>query len=111
MNHDQFVDGKFTLVIFDVARVLNVHNYLNVLVEYSKKPSVDVVRPPSVSLHSYTAGTGQYSGVLTSRIENSEDRSKKILYSHLIPWFLRVYYHTLTVTCNENATKPGPFIL
>lgn len=104
---NQIAEGEFFVNEFHVDQVLKINNYLNLAVEYSNKLPAGVVRPPPISIHSYTAGAGQAKGVLTSRIENTDDTAKKVLYSHVIPWFLRVYYHTLAISCKETPIKPG----
>ncbi|PIO58348.1 hypothetical protein TELCIR_20219, partial [Teladorsagia circumcincta] len=53
-----------------------------------------------VGLSSYIGGTDQKCGVLVSILKN-EGAALRITYTHQLPWFMLIYYHTLAVTCTD----------
>ena len=52
-------------------------------------------------------GHGNEKGGIVTKIFNEGQKPLKIVYLDIIPWFLRVYLHTLKVTkSNGKAQKP-----
>ncbi|KAK6020775.1 calpain large subunit, domain III, partial [Ostertagia ostertagi] len=54
----------------------------------------------TLSLSSFIGGTDQQCGVLVSILKN-EGAALRITYTHQLPWFMLIYYHTLAVTCTD----------
>lgn len=52
------------------------------------------------SVSSVVGGTDQLSGVLVSVLRN-EGAAHRVIYTHQLPWFMLIYYHTVTLTCND----------
>ncbi|XGW15794.1 hypothetical protein V3C99_001329, partial [Haemonchus contortus] len=50
------------------------------------------------SLSSFIGGTDQHDGVLVSILKNGGS-SLRVTFTHQLPWFMMIYYHTIEVTC------------
>ncbi|KAJ2847213.1 Subunit of the glycosylphosphatidylinositol transamidase complex-like protein, partial [Coemansia erecta] len=68
----------------------------------SAKGSVDPGRPV-VAVHRYVTGHGGSSGGVEATITNRGDQPVDILYLDSLPWYLRVYSHTLTITSQKTV--------
>lgn len=57
--------------------------------------------PPHYVLQRYVTGVGQALGGIAIHISNHDPReSTTVVYQEHIPWFLRIYFHTLRVSLN-----------
>ncbi|KAK6050856.1 calpain family cysteine protease, partial [Cooperia oncophora] len=54
----------------------------------------------TLSLSSFIGGTDQQCGVLVSILKN-DGAPLRITYTHQLPWYMLIYYHTLAVTCTD----------
>jgi GPI-anchor transamidase subunit T len=52
------------------------------------------------SLHTYLQSVDQQGGKIATRIHNLDETPRKALFTHMIPWYLRIYLHTLAFVCN-----------
>ncbi|VDO34069.1 unnamed protein product [Haemonchus placei] len=52
----------------------------------------------TLSLSSFIGGTDQHDGVLVSILKNGGS-SLRVTFTHQLPWFMMIYYHTIGVTC------------
>ncbi|WKX99457.1 hypothetical protein Q1695_014385 [Nippostrongylus brasiliensis] len=66
--------------------------------------TVSVAHPGSLSVSSVLGGTDQQSGTLTTVLRN-EGEALRVVYTHQIPWFMQVFYHTLVVKCGKVGSK------
>ncbi|KAJ1823062.1 Subunit of the glycosylphosphatidylinositol transamidase complex-like protein [Coemansia sp. RSA 2671] len=76
-----------------------------------KQPSVDIVfefapqegndawpsERPTISAHRYVTGHGGSSGGVESTLTNRGDKPVNVTYLDVLPWYLRVYSHTLEI--------------
>merc|ERR1711936_1056713 len=73
------------------------------------------VRSPILTASRYQSGTGQERGGITAELKNSGNNPVMVVYLEVVPWYLRVYLHTLEVTTGGGQTllpvsmdyKPG----
>lgn len=66
-----------------------------------------VPRPkPSLYAHRYMGGYGQEQGKLVCEITNGNEEPVQIVYTEYIPWYLRVYLHTLTIKNSNRDIAP-----
>jgi len=63
-------------------------------------------RSPALTATRYQSGTGQERGGITAELRNTEAREVTVVYLEVIPWYLRLYLHTLQVT-----TESGQAVL
>lgn len=56
-------------------------------------------------MHTHLLSYDQVGGKISTRIDNLDKTSKTATFVHMVPWFLRVYLHTLTFSCNGNREE------
>lgn len=65
------------------------------------KLEYDVELKPVITAQRYVSGVGQQNGGIRCSIENnSPDTPVTVSYLEMIPWFLRLYFHTIRLTSN-----------
>ncbi|KAJ2425869.1 Subunit of the glycosylphosphatidylinositol transamidase complex-like protein [Coemansia sp. RSA 2531] len=52
---------------------------------------------PSISAHRYVTGHGGSNGGVEATLTNRGDRAANVTYLDVLPWYLRVYSHTLDI--------------
>lgn len=67
----------------------------------------DLSQPPVLHLQRYLTGYGQDYGSIVCEITNTETESIQIVYTDYIPWFLRLYLHTLKIESEGASVKPA----
>ena len=55
--------------------------------------------------HRYLSGYGQEEGSIVCEITNHHDEPVQIVYMEYLPWFTRVYLHTLKAENEQGAVK------
>ncbi|VDM43528.1 unnamed protein product [Toxocara canis] len=94
-------DGRI-FIVYDISAMPSTSFPFNLIAKYKARLSLPVVRPRSLlRLHSYLGGTDQQSGRVISVIENKQSRDQRAIYTHVIPWFMRVYFHTIHLECSS----------
>jgi len=73
----------------------------------STTPTRNVPIVVSKSLSSY----GVHLGGIISRITNNLNEPVKVAYFDVIPWFLRIYMHSMKITCHEEGKKSDHVLL
>lgn len=66
---------------------------------------------PRILAYKYITGYGQERGGVTANIFNNMNNSQEINYFDSVPWFLKLYLHTLKVSVlgNEQITQSGKY--
>lgn len=59
-----------------------------------------------VTAQRYLTDWGQEFGGISVQITNHQTKPVEILYFEMIPWYLKVYYHTLSIKLNEKRVDP-----
>ncbi|KAJ2603351.1 Subunit of the glycosylphosphatidylinositol transamidase complex-like protein [Coemansia sp. RSA 1722] len=62
--------------------------------------SVDPIQP-AVAVHRFVTGHGGSSGGVETTLTNRGDKPVDILYLDSLPWYLRLYSHTLEITAQK----------
>lgn len=71
----------------------------------------DALTAPYIQLHKYTTGYGVEMGGIVCLITNSHpSESIRIVYLDVIPYYVRIYLHTLSIKINDVVTKPEKLI-
>lgn len=72
-----------------------------------KRPAASTRANPPVKFTTHIAGVGASDGAVVATIINSHDGSVKVTYMDVIPHFLRIYLHTLSIlTHTGQELKP-----
>ncbi|KHJ79426.1 hypothetical protein OESDEN_20928, partial [Oesophagostomum dentatum] len=94
-------DGSFA--VYDI-RNNRSEDSLSLSAFYDSSLVSAPTRRPEVSVSSVLGGTDQMSGVLVSVIRNGGS-VQRVVYTHQIPWFLHIYYHTIALTCKDLSSS------
>uniref|UniRef100_A0A1I7Y5F1 GPI transamidase component PIG-T n=1 Tax=Steinernema glaseri TaxID=37863 RepID=A0A1I7Y5F1_9BILA len=71
----------------------------NVHMQTKKRLRIESVPPTFFGLHSFISNVGLQNGKIRHRLTNAKDAKLPIQFTHMIPWFLRVYMHTIAIEC------------
>ncbi|VDM11196.1 unnamed protein product [Wuchereria bancrofti] len=66
--------------------------------------------PTLVTIRTYVTGTDQQSGRLISILRNGQHIPQCVVYTHVVPWFIKIYYHTIRFTCHPLDVEQGQFL-
>ncbi|CAD5123745.1 DgyrCDS12063 [Dimorphilus gyrociliatus] len=86
----------FKYAVYDLKNHLQNNNILNVLAKYNRKIFRKKTTSPTLVVQTYQTGYGEERGGVTTVIHNNGDKDRIIVFLQIIPWYLRVYFHTLT---------------
>ncbi|XP_062897631.1 GPI transamidase component PIG-T isoform X1 [Mobula hypostoma] len=81
---------------------------LNIVLKW--KPSKQFVAPEVPVFHAerYVSGFGLWTGKINTLIYNNHPyRSFPVLLMEVVPWYLRLYVHTLTINTKGRENKPS----
>ncbi len=94
-------------VEFNLDEVVRGDNN-NVQVNYRRGEPQTRLEMQEVLATRYLAGYGQEKGEVVTKIENRSDREVGIVYLETLPWYLRVYFHTLSVRVEDSGEELEP---
>ncbi|KAF2071724.1 hypothetical protein CYY_006960 [Polysphondylium violaceum] len=66
--------------------------------------------PTPIVAHSHLTGYGQERGGIATQIVNQDQHPMNITYYHAIPWYLRLYFHTLRFSIQDKEYSDKDFI-
>ena len=65
-----------------------------------------IVPSPVLTISRHLTGLGQERGGLRASVRNTGKEEVTIVYLDIIPWYLRLYLHTLSITSNGKTLEP-----
>ncbi|XP_007936574.1 GPI transamidase component PIG-T [Orycteropus afer afer] len=107
---DTVLGTRKTYAVYDLldpALITNSRN-LNLQLKWKRFPENEA--PPAPFLHAqrYVSGYGLQKGELSTLLYNTHPyRAFPVLLLDTVPWFLRLYVHTLTITSKGKENKPS----
>ncbi|RWS07996.1 GPI transamidase component PIG-T-like protein [Dinothrombium tinctorium] len=111
----KFGEKERKFATFDLKSIISEYKQQNMskfnIVSLYKKNHVyaSTTNPPPVFASRYITGYGVSQGGITCDIYNKLDKSVQIVYFDIIPWYLRIYVHTLKITVANKEIKPDTF--
>jgi len=78
----------------------------NIAATHSEPYIYGIVRSPPLLVSRHVVGTGQEKGGIVTTIRNSCSSPLTAVYLDIIPWYLRVYLHTLRIETNGVRVDP-----
>nr|SVE93542.1 EOG090X043F [Scapholeberis mucronata] len=76
---------------------------INIRASYNKKLSYGIIPQPLIHATRFVGGHGQAKGKLITRIHNNYySNDIDIVFMELVPWFCRVFLHTLSFSNSKN---------
>lgn len=88
-----------------------VSEEFDITASYSSVQSAARPAPPALHTRRYLSGYGQEYGSIVCEISNNAEEKVQIVYTDYIPWYLRVYLHTLSIESDDGSTlKPSKVV-
>ncbi|KAJ1076979.1 hypothetical protein K5549_019048, partial [Capra hircus] len=108
---DVILGTRKTYAVYDLldAAVVSNSRSLNIQLKW-KRPPENAEAPPVPFLYAqrYVSGYGLQSGELSTLLYNTHPyRAFPVLLLDSVPWYLRLYVHTLTITSKGKENKPS----
>lgn len=69
----------------------------NLAAKYSKNHLYGNELPPYITITRSVTGYGQHSGGILTKITNRHTSATRVIYMDVIPWYVRIYTHTLSI--------------
>ncbi|XP_054719059.1 GPI transamidase component PIG-T-like [Uloborus diversus] len=96
-----------TFAVFDLKDILEKSRYVNVGATYKKPHIYGIIMPPVLHADRKITGFGQEQGGIHCTFYNHHPKKAlKIVYLDVIPWYLRLYTHTLAIKHGSKDIKP-----
>ncbi|ERE71611.1 GPI transamidase component PIG-T isoform X1 [Cricetulus griseus] len=94
--------------LFDTAMINNSRN-LNLQLKWKRPPdNAEALPVPFLHAQRYVSGYGLQKGELSTLLYNAHPyRAFPVLLLDAVPWYLRLYVHTLTITSKGKENKPS----
>uniref|UniRef100_A0A2K5VID9 Phosphatidylinositol glycan anchor biosynthesis class T n=1 Tax=Macaca fascicularis TaxID=9541 RepID=A0A2K5VID9_MACFA len=93
--------------LFDTAMINNSRN-LNIQLKWKRPPENEAPPVPFLHAQRYVSGYGLQKGELSTLLYNTHPyRAFPVLLLDTVPWYLRLYVHTLTITSKGKENKPS----
>jgi phosphatidylinositol glycan class T len=96
---------------YDIKQILrevhgNKNKHLNIGSLYQRDHLYSDVSSPPIFATRYISGYGVSQGGIVSRLSNKLKTSVLVIYLEVIPWYLRIYMHTLRVQSDGVRVEP-----
>ncbi|KAM8945629.1 GPI-anchor transamidase component PIGT [Pelodytes ibericus] len=86
----------------------NTSRNLNIALKWKGDLSESGSRPPIFHAERYVSGYGLQMGVINTMVYNNHPyRAFPVMLMETVPWYLRLYVHTLTITTKGKENKPS----
>jgi len=108
--HREIMAGSGTNVrtfgVYDVRKLADDGRIHNIGSRHSKPHTYGIVHSPVVTVTRHLVGTGQERGAIRADIRNTGGSPLTVVYLDTLPWYLRLYLHTLTLTSGGEKVEP-----
>ena len=89
---------KTKFAVYDIFKITSGNKALYLGSKYDVAKVYQQIKPPSLHATRFQTGFGQEKGGIVCLIYNHHPKKQlPIVYMDVVPWFLRMFYHTLTV--------------
>lgn len=103
--------GGRLVYVYDVPTMVS-RGVSNIQFVHEKDPVYGILKPPVLHATRYLVGQGHEQGGIVSKVYNTDPKNPlNIVYLDVIPWFLRVYLHTLKVVDGSTRKLVQPLRL
>jgi len=95
-----------TYGVYDVKTFSPDGRIKNLSARYSKPHIYGIVHSPALTAARHLTGAGQEHGGIRATIKNMAREPITVVYLDIVPWYLRLYLHTLKITVGDEPLKP-----
>ncbi|GBO25696.1 GPI transamidase component PIG-T, partial [Araneus ventricosus] len=93
--------------VYNLKKMFKDSKYVNIGVTYENIHIYGIIPSPILYVDRKVAGYGQEQGGIHVTFHNNHrKKSLKILYYDMIPWYLRLYSHTLSIKSGRKLLTP-----
>ncbi|PNJ86112.1 PIGT isoform 65, partial [Pongo abelii] len=106
---DVILGTRKTYAIYDLldSAMINNSRNLNIQLKWKRPPENEAPPVPFLHAQRYVSGYGLQKGELSTLLYNTHPyRAFPVLLLDTVPWYLRLYVHTLTITSKGKENKP-----
>ncbi|GBO40098.1 GPI transamidase component PIG-T [Araneus ventricosus] len=94
--------------VYNLKKMFKDSKYVNIGATYENIHIYGIIPSPILYVDRKVAGYGQEQGGIHVTFHNNHrKKSLKILYYDMIPWYLRLYSHTLSIKSGRKLLTPG----
>uniref|UniRef100_A0A8C9CI70 Phosphatidylinositol glycan anchor biosynthesis class T n=1 Tax=Phocoena sinus TaxID=42100 RepID=A0A8C9CI70_PHOSS len=107
---DVVLGTRKTYAVYDLldTAVINNSRSLNLQLKWKRPPGNEAPPTPFLYAQRYVSGYGLHNGELSTLLYNTHPyRAFPVLLLDTVPWYLRLYVHTLTITSKGKENKPS----
>ncbi|NXI84450.1 PIGT transamidase, partial [Rhipidura dahli] len=109
--HEAIVQGeKKTYAVYDLLSpsLFNTSRSLNVQLKWKRPQDSSEMPIPTLYAQRYVGGYGLQTGEICTLIYNTHPyRAFPVILLETVPWYLRLYVHTLTIITKGKENKPS----
>ncbi|NXO60844.1 PIGT transamidase, partial [Aramus guarauna] len=109
--HEAVVQGdKRTYAVYDLLSpsLFNTSRSLNVQLKWKRPQDSSELPTPVLHAQRYVSGYGLQTGEISTLIYNTHPyRAFPVILLETVPWYLRLYVHTLTIITKGKENKPS----
>ncbi|NWQ83074.1 PIGT transamidase, partial [Columbina picui] len=101
---------KRTYAVYDLLSpsLFNTSRSLNVQLKWKRPQDSSELPTPVLHAHRYVSGYGLQTGEISTLIYNTHPyRAFPVVLLETVPWYLRLYVHTLTIITKGKENKPS----
>ncbi|XP_023984190.1 GPI transamidase component PIG-T [Physeter macrocephalus] len=110
MYEDVVLGTRKTYAVYDLldTAVINNSRSLNLQLKWKRPLGNEAPPTPFLYAQRYVSGYGLHNGELSTLLYNTHPyRAFPVLLLDTVPWYLRLYVHTLTITSKGKENKPS----
>uniref|UniRef100_A0A5F9CM24 Phosphatidylinositol glycan anchor biosynthesis class T n=1 Tax=Oryctolagus cuniculus TaxID=9986 RepID=A0A5F9CM24_RABIT len=107
---DVILGSRKTYAVYDLldTALINSSRSLNLQLKWKRPPESEAPPVPFLHAQRYVSGYGLQKGELSTLLYNTHPyRAFPVLLLDTVPWYLRLYVHTLTITSKGKENKPS----
>ena len=90
---------------FDVQEMVEL-DQTNIIVRYQKSSANYLYPSPVLTATRYLNGYGNEKGEIVTKLTNSGKSKLTVVFYDVIPWYLRLFFHTLKIKQGEKLIDP-----
>ncbi|KAL4002426.1 Gpi16 subunit GPI transamidase component family protein [Acanthocheilonema viteae] len=110
-NSEQRKIGDRIYSLYNISAYPHHTFPIDISAKYESRLELPIDNSPTlVTIRTYASGTDQQSGRLISILRNGQHIPQCVVYTHVVPWFIKIYYHTIRFTCHSLDIKQEQFL-
>ncbi|EJD73743.1 GPI transamidase component PIG-T [Loa loa] len=107
-NNEQRKMGNRIYTLYNISAYPHHAFPIDISAKYASRLELPVDNSPTlITIRTYVTGTDQQSGRLISILRNAQHIPQCVVYTHVVPWFIKIYYHTILFTCHPLDVEQG----